>query len=40
MALGNPPVPVLVPTPAPSRLNHVSSVKVALPSPAADPNVT
>ena len=27
MALATPPVPVLVPTPAPVRLNHSSSVK-------------
>ena len=32
MALAMPPLPVLVPTPAPVRLNHVSSVKVVAPN--------
>src|SRR4029453_7846980 len=36
-----PPVPVLVPTPAPDRRNQVSTVNGAAPSaPAAAPNVT
>ena len=35
-----PPEPVLVATPAPSRLNHVSMVKVVAPRPGAGPNVT
>ncbi len=35
-----PPLPVLVPTPAPVRWNQVSSVNVAAPSPGAAPNVT
>ncbi len=35
-----PPVPVLVETPAPSRLNQVSTVKFAAPSPGAGPNDT
>ena len=40
---GSPPVPVLVPTPAPVRLNHSSRVNADAPSsavPAAAPNVT
>src|SRR6266545_5277193 len=39
-ALAIPPVPVLVPTPAPVRLNHVSNVNCAAPKPGAAPNVT
>ena len=35
-----PPVPVLVETPALSRLNHVSTVNVAAFRPGAAPNVT
>ena len=35
-----PPVPVLTPTPAPVRLNHVSNVNVAAPSAGAVPKVT
>ena len=35
-----PPVPVLVPTPAPVRLNQVSSVNWGAPSEAACPIVT
>src|SRR5215218_11410479 len=35
-----PPLPVLVPTPAPVRRNHVSKVNCAAPSPAAGPIVT
>src|SRR6185312_14649148 len=33
-ALANPPLPVLVPTPVPDRLNHVSRVNCCAPSPA------
>src|SRR5436309_3764940 len=40
IASGMPPVPVLVPTPAPSCLNHVSMVNVAVPRPGAGPKVT
>src|SRR6266508_2918722 len=40
IALAIPPLPVLVPTPAPVRLNQVSSVNVAAPNPAAGPKVT
>src|SRR5215211_5695603 len=39
-ALAIPPDPVLVPTPAPVRLNHVSNVNCAAPKPGAAPNVT
>src|SRR6266571_8951803 len=35
-----PPLPVLVPMPGPSRVNHVSMVNVAVPKPGAAPNVT
>src|SRR5215213_1869155 len=35
-----PPLPVLVPIPAPVRRNHVSNVKCAEPNAAADPIVT
>ncbi len=35
-----PPLPVLVATPAPSRLIHASSVKVAAPRPGACPRAT
>ena len=37
MALAMPPVPVVTPTPAPSRRNQVSSVKLVTPSAAALP---
>src|SRR5438093_2457964 len=40
MAAARPPVPLVVVCPAPSRLNHVSIVNVAVPSPGAAPNVT
>src|SRR6266540_5054800 len=40
IALAMPPLPVLVPMPAPVRLNQVSSVNVAAPRPGAAPNVT
>src|SRR6266511_3345739 len=40
IALAMPPEPVLVPIPAPVRLNHVSNVNCAAPSPGASPNVT
>src|SRR3954466_15818737 len=40
IALAMPPEPVLVPMPAPVRLNHVSSVNCAAPSPGAAPIVT
>src|SRR6266536_2891813 len=40
IALARPPAPVLVPTPAPVRLNHVSSVNCVAPSPGAGPKVT
>jgi hypothetical protein len=39
IALVMPPPPVLVPTPAPVRLNHSSTVKVADRSCAAVPSV-
>ena len=35
-----PPDPVVLLTPAPARLNHVSIVNVTLPSSVACPNVT
>src|SRR5215211_5765939 len=38
--LAIPPDPVLVPTPTPVRLNHVSNVNCAAPKPGAAPNVT
>src|SRR5438128_6819087 len=40
MAAARPPVPLVVVCPVPSRLNHVSTVNVAVPSPGAAPNVT
>src|SRR6266536_6207909 len=40
IALAMPPLPVLVPTPAPVRLNHVSTVKREAPSDGAAPKVT
>ena len=42
IALAMPPVPVLVPTPAPVRLNHSSRVKLVAPTDgsAAAPKVT
>src|SRR5215210_4693341 len=39
-AEARPPVPVLVPAPAPVRLNQVSSVNWVAPSPGAAPKVT
>src|SRR5215210_548592 len=39
-ALVIPPEPVLVPSPVPVRLNHVSSVNCAAPRPGAAPKVT
>ena len=39
IAFASPPVPVLVPTPAPVRLTHASTVKVALRRSLAAPNV-
>ena len=40
IALATPPVPVLVPTPVPVRLNHSSSVRLWALSVGAAPNVT
>ena len=40
MALVMPPVPVVTPTPAPVRLNQVSSVKLVTSSAGARPKVT
>ncbi len=40
IALAMPPVPVLVPAPAPVRLNHSSSVKLWAFSVGAEPKVT
>ncbi len=40
IALAMPPVPVEVPTPAPVRRNHSSSVNCEAPRPAAGPKVT
>src|SRR6266536_5368123 len=40
IALAKPPVPVLVPTPAPLRLSQHSSVNVDAPNPGAAPKVT
>src|SRR6185369_1028631 len=40
IAFATPPVPVLVPAPAPVRLNHSSRVKFVTPRAGAAPNVT